>query len=44
MARSCNSASLGTSPEQKTSVHAAPEERHEATHRVLSPGWSMQAA
>ena len=28
---------LPTSPEQKTSVHAAPAERHEATHRAWSP-------
>ena len=38
MARSCASAASGTSPEQKISVHAAPAERHEATHRALSPG------
>ena len=36
MARGCASASSGTSPEQKTSVHAAPAERHEASHRALS--------
>ena len=36
MARSYASASSGTSPEQKTSVHSAPAERHEATHRALS--------
>ena len=44
MARSCASASSGTSPEQKTPVHAAPAARHEATHRALSPGGSWQAA
>ena len=43
MARSCASASSGTSPEQNTSVHVAPAERHEATHRALSPGWRWRA-
>ena len=36
--------SSGTSPEQKTSVHVAPAERHEATHRALSPGGRWRAA
>ena len=35
---------LGTSPEQKTSVHVAPAERHEATIRALSPGGRWRAA
>ena len=40
MAQSCASASWGTSPEQKTSVHVAPAERHEATYRAF-PGWEV---
>ena len=41
MARSCASASSGTSPEEKTSVHVAPAERQEA-HSALSPGGRSQ--
>ena len=44
MARSCASASSGTSLEQNTSIHVAPAERHEATHRALSPGGRWRAA
>ena len=35
---------LGPSPEQKISAHVAPAERHEATHRALSPGGRWRAA
>ena len=41
MARSCASASSGTSPEQKSSVRVAPAERHEATHKAFFPGWEV---
>ena len=34
----------GGSPEQKTPVHAARAERHEATHRALSPGGRWRAS
>ena len=42
--RSCASAASGTSPEQRTSVHAARAERHEANHRALSLGGRWRAA